>query len=251
MKSDDGTPQHHGSSQPWGAHRWNHQQWPRATLLGGLGDSGRRTLLSLGTLVQYADAGEVLVREGEQAAVVYLLIDGVVKATGLTESGREALLAIRMGGDLVGELAAIDGGTRSATVTTCGAVVARSIRIADFLDCLRRGPDIAHAVNRAVVGKLRHANTRRVDFYGYDVATRVARVLFHVAATYGDRDGNRALIRWSLTQPELASLAGAAEPSVQKVLRQLRSLDVVSTGYRSLTVLDLDHLEAIAFSQER
>jgi CRP/FNR family cyclic AMP-dependent transcriptional regulator len=223
-------------------------RWPRTSLLGSLTDAGRQVLLHQGSLVQYTEASRVLMREGEGATFVYLLLDGVVKATGLTDTGRDTLLAVRMGGDLVGEFAAIDGGTRSATVTTCGAVVARVVRIPDFLDCLRRNPDIAHAVNRAVVGKLRHANARRMDFYGCDVPTRVARVLFHVAVTYGDRNGNQAVIRWSLTQPELAGLAGAAEPSVQKALRQLRSKGVVSTGYRSLTVLDLDRLETIGFA---
>jgi CRP-like cAMP-binding protein len=203
-------------------------------------------LLSLGTAVQYPDAGRKLIREGENTRFAILLLDGVVKATSLTSDGREALLAIRIGGDLVGEFAAIDDRPRSATVTTCGTVVARFVKHADFLDCMRRSPEIAFAVNRSVVGKLRVANARRVDFNGCDVPTRVARVLYQVAMSYGDLDGNRSVIRW-LTQPELASLAGAAEPTVHKTLRQLREAGTVLTQYRSVTVLDLDGLRAIAY----
>jgi CRP/FNR family cyclic AMP-dependent transcriptional regulator len=87
-------------------------RWPRTSLLGSLTDAGRQVLLHQGSLVQYTEASRVLMREGEGATFVYLLLDGVVKATGLTDTGRDTLLAVRMGGDLVGEFAAIDGGTR-------------------------------------------------------------------------------------------------------------------------------------------
>ncbi|MEK8170702.1 cyclic nucleotide-binding domain-containing protein [Streptomyces sp. M19] len=66
-------------------------------------------------------------REAEESTFVLILLDGVVKATGRTHDNRDALLAVRMGGDLVGEFAAVDGRPRSATVTTCGPVVARAV----------------------------------------------------------------------------------------------------------------------------
>jgi CRP-like cAMP-binding protein len=188
-----------------------------------------------------------LIREGECSRFVVVILDGIVKVTGQGHDGRGALLAIRMGGDVVGEFAALDERPRSATVTTCGAVVARIIKSADFLDCLRRDPDISQAVNRSIVAKMRTANARRIDFSGCDVPTRLARVLYEISVTYGTRTGNRSVLRWPLTQPELASLAGGAEPTVHRVLRELREDGVVSTGYRAITVLDLDRLRGIAY----
>jgi CRP/FNR family cyclic AMP-dependent transcriptional regulator len=221
--------------------------WPEASLLGGLGPGAQARLLSLGALTQYPAAGRVLIREGDATTFVLILLDGVVKATALTQDGRDALLAVRMGGDLVGELSSVDGGPRSATVTTCGVVVARVVSRAEFLDCTRRDPQIAQAVNASVVAKLRLANRRRIDFTGCDVRTRLARVLHQTAVAYGTKTGSGLLVRWPLTQPELATLAAAAEPTVHKALRELREAGVVSTGYRSIRVLDLDRLQAIAY----
>ncbi len=175
-----------------------------------------------------------------------MLLDGVVKATSLTLDGKEALLAIRVGGDIVGEFAALDEGPRSSTVTTCGTVVGRLIRQADFLAALHRDNLLAETVNRAVVAKARAANARRVEFAGYDAPTRLARVLRELAVQHGDRSGNGAVIAWPLTQPELASLAAVAEPTAQKALRALREGGVIATGYRSLTIVDLDELNRIA-----
>ncbi len=223
---------------------WN---WPEGSLLGRLTGPARDRLLRLGTAVQYPGPSRILMREAERSRFVAVILDGVVKVTGQVPGGRDALLAIRMGGDVVGEFAALDDQPRSATVTTCGAVVARIIKSGDFLDCLRRDSDISHALNQSIVAKMRTANARRVDFSGCDVPTRLIRVLYEIAVTYGTRTGNRSVIRWPLTQPELASLAGGAEPTVHRVLRDLREAGVVSTGYRAVSVLDLDRLHSLAY----
>jgi len=202
-------------------------------------------LLAAGTTKQYP-AGQVLVREGDSSNFVIILLDGVVKATGVTSDGKEALLAIRVGGDIVGEFAALDDRPRSATLITCGVVVGCMIKQADFLTVLKRDPAMAHAVNRSILAKMRAADERRMDFAGYEAPIRLARVLRELAVRYGDQSDSRVKISWPLTQPELASLAAVAEPTAHKVLRKLRESGVIATGYRSLTVLDLTELDRIA-----
>jgi CRP/FNR family transcriptional regulator, cyclic AMP receptor protein len=219
--------------------------WPSSSLLGSLTEASRRRLLDPGMTRQYP-AGQVIFREGEATTFVVALLDGVVKATGLTLDGKEALLAIRVSGDIVGEFSALDNLPRSSTITACGAVMGRVIRQADFTDALRRDGSLTHAVDRAILAKLRAANTRRVEFTGYDAPTRLARVLRELAVRYGERSGNRVVIAWPLTQPELASLAAVAEPTAQKALRRLRESGVIATGYRSLTIEDFGALEHIA-----
>ena len=220
-------------------------RWQEASLLGSLSESSLRNLLGPGRTKQYL-AGEMIIREGETTTFVVALLDGVVKATGLTLDGKEALLAIRVGGDIVGEFAAMDGRPRSTTITTCGVVVGRIIRQADFLAALREDESLSNAVNKAILAKVRAANERRVEFTGFDAPTRLARVLREIAVRYGERSGNRVVLAWPLTQTELASLAAVAEPTAQKALRVLRERGVVSTGYRAFTITDFQQLDKIA-----
>lgn len=219
--------------------------WPESSLLGGLPEAARSQLLAAGSQTRYS-AGHVLMRQAERTGFVVILLDGVIKATGHGRDGREILLAVRMGGDLVGEFAGVDGSPRSATATACGPVAARVLSRADFLDCMRRDAQIALAVTESTVRKLRSANAFRVDFAGCDAATRVARVLYQIARAYGQRVGAGSVIRWPITQPELATLCGASEPTVHKTLRKLRESDIIATGYRTIKVEDLARLEAIA-----
>ncbi|GAB3444201.1 Crp/Fnr family transcriptional regulator [Streptomonospora sediminis] len=221
-------------------------RWPAASLLGVLNPNQRDRLLALGARVRYPP-DRVLIRQGDRSTFAMVLLDGVVKASARTSGERDALLAIRMGGDLVGEFSAMDDRPRSATVTTCGPVVARMVTRAEFLACLHRNPELMHEVNQAVLAKLRTANNHRIDLAGCDVPTRLARVLHQIALTYGEPTGAGAVIPWPLTQPELASLSGAAEPTVHKILRTLRKDGVVSTGYRTIAINDLAQLSSIAF----
>jgi CRP/FNR family cyclic AMP-dependent transcriptional regulator len=224
----------------------NRNNWPPGSLLAELPDAARDRLFGIGALRAYPHPGEVLIREGDSTSSVFLLLSGLVKVTGRTEGG-DALLAIRVGGDFVGELSALDGRKRLATVTTASPVGARVVGRAEFNGFLGRNPDIALAVTRGIADKLRSATARRIDFTSCAVGTRFARVLLELAERYGEQAGTSRIIRCPLTQTELATLVGAAEPSVHRVLRRLRTGAVVATGYRQTTVLDMAALRRLAF----
>ncbi|WP_283137750.1 Crp/Fnr family transcriptional regulator [Rhizohabitans arisaemae] len=212
--------------------------WPKSSLLGTLEERTRDELLRLGSLQQYA-TGEILLMEGERSTHVFLLIEACVKVTSTTEDGKLALLAIRMGGDLVGELAGLDGEPRVATVTAAGPCVVRRMSQEVFVDFLTRHPAASLAVNRSVAGKLRHATRRRAEFGSRATSTRLARVLLELARNYGEAGEEGVVIGVSLTQPELAALVGAADPTIHKALTQLRRGGVVETGYRRIVIRDM------------
>lgn len=193
--------------------------WPAGSLLGTLPNAARNRLLQYGSRVRYPERSKILFREGDESRFVVLILRGVVKVTAsVPGGGPDALLAIRMRGEAVGEFAAIDALPRSATVTTCGIVTAQVIKSDDFVYCIRRDPDISHAVSGAIAAKMRVATAQRVDFSGSNVATRVARVLLQLVEVYGDTESNQAVLRSLLTQPEIASLAVASQPAVHRVL---------------------------------
>ncbi|MEV3870680.1 Crp/Fnr family transcriptional regulator [Streptomyces sp. NPDC049906] len=222
------------------------EQWPTRSFLGGLSEPVRLGLLRLGTRCRYLP-GEVLIREGDRSNHVVLLRSGFVKVTARRENGHESLLAIRVGGDIVGEMAAMDdGAVRSATVTACGDIAASVVRESDFQLFLNRNSEAARAVNRIVVRRLRWANQRRVEFGAYSVKVRLARVLAQLATAYGHQVPRGVVIGVDLTQPEMAALTGSAEVTIHKALAELRRDGLVTTGYRRTTVLDLERLRETA-----
>jgi CRP-like cAMP-binding protein len=170
----------------------------------------------------------------------------VTKVIGASDDGT-ALLAVRVGGDVVGELSALDGRPRLATVVTAGPVLARVISQDEFVGFLARNPDVGLAITKGIADKLRTATARRMDFAGCSVAVRFARVLLDLATRYGVPSPVGTVIRCPLTQTEMATLVGASEPAIQRVLRELRTDKIVATGYRETTVLDVGGLRQRAY----
>jgi CRP/FNR family transcriptional regulator, cyclic AMP receptor protein len=212
--------------------------WAYGTFLARLDGVTRADLLDLGT-ARLAGPGEVLLRQGDRESHVVLLRDGFVKVTVGTAEGREALLGIRMGGDILGEMSALNGRPRSATVTTCTPAYVSTIGQDQLRKFLLRRPDGALVLAGVVADRLRWANQFRVDFTTCPVRVRLARVLAKTALAYGRRTPDGLVVGVDLTQMELASLCGAAEVTVQKVLRTFRRAGLIATGYRHLTIVDI------------
>lgn len=221
------------------------EEWPARSLLGRLSVPARQELLALGTPVRF-EAGAVLLREGMNDRHALLLRSGFAKVTATVENGEGSLLAVRAAGDTVGEMAAMTGAPRSATVTACGPLTARVLPRGALLELLVGRPEIALALTGIVADRLRWANRRRLDFRGYPAKVRLARLLVELAASYGASGPGGVVIGCRLTQPELATLVGAAETTIHKVLRDLREEGLLETGYRSTTIRDLPRLRLLA-----
>lgn len=183
-----------------------------------------------------------MVRQGATDTHVVVLLDGYAKVTATGEAGTVTFLALRVGGDLVGELAAMDRNPRIATVTAGGAVTARVMDHIEFHRYLSLHTEVPLLLGSSIAMKLRGAVNKQVDFHGCAVPARVARVLYELAIKYGRPLGQGVELTVSLTQPELAGLVAASEPSVHKALASLRRNGVITTSYRRHRILDLPAL---------
>ncbi|MFI0710761.1 Crp/Fnr family transcriptional regulator [Streptomyces inhibens] len=216
-------------------------EWPARSLLGVVSPEARRELLGLGVPTRF-EAGEVLLSEGARDRHVLLLLSGFAKVTARVENGEESLLAVRVGGDTVGEMAAMDGAPRSATVTACGPLTARVVQPGALHALLARRPEAHLVLTGIIADRLRWANRRRLDFRGYPAKVRLARLLVELATLYGRPVEDGVVLGCRLTQPELAALTGAAETTVHKGLRDLRRDGVLETRYGSAVIRDMPRL---------
>ncbi|MEV0679168.1 Crp/Fnr family transcriptional regulator [Actinosynnema sp. NPDC050436] len=221
-------------------------QWPEHSLLGRLRDHTRQELLTVGTVVRYA-ADRELIEQDAHDTHAFLLLDGVVKVQVTDEAGDTAVLAIRVAGDLVGEMAALDHKPRSATVVTCGDVVAKLITSAELMAFLHRRNDMFVELISVIDDQLRWANKRRRDFLSHTAAERVARVLAELVGSYGREERGGWTLGIPLTKVELASMAGMKPRTAEKAFSDLRKAGVVVSHYRrDVLVPDLDHLRRFA-----
>ena len=223
-------------------------EWPRNSFLAALPVPVLQDFLSAGELVRFR-SGEVLIDERGAGTEVFLLLDAGVKVTTPLDGGGHALLAIRVGGDVVGEIAVMDGGERTARVSAFGhePVIAVRLGRGRLLGLLHRYPEAAISLASAVSRKLRSATRRRVDISTCTVQVRIARAVLELAEDYG-RPTTRGttLISVNFTQIELGTLVGASEATVQRALRNLRNQGLVGNSGRRLLVPDMAALRSVA-----
>lgn len=219
--------------------------WPSGTFLSGVDEAGRAALLRTGSLHR-VKSKEVLLRQGEESSHVVLLLSGWYKVSAILPDGMETLLAIRTGGDLVGELAWLDRKPRSATVASSRGGTVRRIPADEFDRFLAAHPSSARYLMQSMADKLRWSTHRRQDLRGRSVKSRVARVVLDMAVSFGRRHGEVLVLNAALTQSDIAALAGTSQASAERVLKFLRERGILTTGYRTLEVLRVDALTALA-----
>jgi CRP/FNR family transcriptional regulator, cyclic AMP receptor protein len=190
--------------------------------------------------------GAFMMTEGEASDHVIVLISGRAKVSSYTQDGKEVVLAVRGPGELLGELSAIDGNPRSATVSALEQIEALIVRSEHFVEFLTEHPRLAILLIQATIRRLRDSDRKRIEFGAFDTPARVARRLLELVDRYGETDGPSVRISLSLTQDELAGWTGSSREAVSKALREFRDRGWISTGRRSIVVLDLEALRGRA-----
>lgn len=190
--------------------------------------------LRLDDVVRRWPAGSVLFHEGDRADRVLLVRQGRVKLVATEANGTETVLAVRGPGELVGEVAAVDGRPRSASAVAVDAVTCSVVPTDLFRAVLEAEPGAAMALLRVMAARLREAEGRRAEHGSLDTVQRLARRLLELAGTGTTVSG--------LNQDDLAALIGGSRESVAKALLALRRAGLVRTGRRSIEVVDREGL---------
>ncbi|XVQ12670.1 helix-turn-helix domain-containing protein [Spirillospora sp. CA-255316] len=132
------------------------------------------------------ERGAVLFREGEWSTWVAVLFAGRVKAYSDREHGGEALLDVRGPGALLGEVAAIDGLPRSATVATLEPARVLALTEEEFMSFLGAHGRVSILIMKMLCRRWRDADRRRVEFGMFDATGRVAQRLVELAERFGE-----------------------------------------------------------------
>ncbi|MEC3916652.1 Crp/Fnr family transcriptional regulator [Nocardia sp. CDC160] len=204
----------------------------------------REDLLRLGVQTP-CEPGRVLMRQGEPGSMVYLLrsrdrrLSACVKIT--SDDGK--LIAIRVSGDVIGELGAlVPDSPRSNTATVCTATIAHRIPGVVFMAFLESHRDALLVLCRTLADRLAWSDQRRLDFAGCPVPIRLARLLVEFVESWGRRVDEGWEITVRLSYEELGNLIGAGSDAVGLAMREMRDRKAVCLYNRHVIVRDVECL---------
>ncbi len=175
----------------------------------------------------------------------YIVRSGTLKVHIIREDGHEVTLALLGPGELVGEMALLDLGGRSANVVALESAELLWLDRAGFHQLRRDIPLITDNLLAILARRLRLANAHFEALATLDVFGRVARQLLGLAEAYGEPvPGGGVRLPFRLTQGELANLIGATRVRVNQVLVDFKRRGYLTedAGHR-ITVLNKTALD--------
>lgn len=180
----------------------------------------------------------IIFREGDDSDTAYVLAAGHARAIREHADGRTISLAHFGPGDIFGELAMFDDEKRSATVETLDDVECVAILGADMRRLLHTHPDIAVKLVVGLGRRLRETNERLARQSFQTVQSRVAGVLGQLVAQAQAEGAGDAHVLVTITQADIAQLAGSSRESASRFLAVLERAGVITQGRGRITVHD-------------
>ena len=174
-------------------------------------------LLSAGA-ARFYEPGAILLRQGERASHVLVLVAGHVKAIRTSSDGSVLVLGVRGPGEILGDLAVLGGGRRSATVTAVDRCETRIIPADRFL-LLVRSLGLETELLQHMMSRIREGEAWRAELALLAAGPRLARTLIRLAVPGPDGAADV-----SLDQTELGQAAGLSRSTVAAELARLREL---------------------------
>lgn len=192
-------------------------------LFGSLGDPERQAIAKQMRPLTY-DNGQMIFARGDEGTDIYLLTAGRVRLSVFTNEGRELAFLNAGPGEIFGEIAALDGGVRTADARALSAVKAMALSRASLKRLMETTPAITDAAIRFLCSRLRSTNDVFEAVALHSIEVRLARFLLSAMKLRGiaPKDG-KALLDLGMSQIEIALLIGASRPKVNLALQALEA----------------------------
>jgi CRP/FNR family cyclic AMP-dependent transcriptional regulator len=175
---------------------------------------------------------------------VFFVTEGRVRVTIFSAAGREVTFRDFAAGEFFGELAAIDGKPRSASVVALTQAVVAAMPAATFRDVLRQYHSVTEAILKRLAGSVRMLSERVLEFSTLAVRSRIQAELLRLARG-GAGAGREAVIAPLPTHAEIASRVSTHREAVTRELNELARIGLVERRGRSLVVRDVERLEKL------
>jgi CRP-like cAMP-binding protein len=190
---------------------------------------------------------ETILDKGSQSREVFFVLKGSVSVITFSPAGREVTLAAVKAGDFFGELAAIDGQPRSASVTAIEKTELAIMPPDMFLDILRTHPTVSFQLMQRLARMVRASGLRILELSTLQAAQRVYAELLRMAQPDAAVPG-LWVVRPLPPMHEIASMTSTTRETVNRAISQLYDGGVLKRKGRNLYIMDRTKLEEIVQS---
>jgi CRP-like cAMP-binding protein len=202
-------------------------------------------LAASASVVHHA-ANATIFQKGDRGDSMMAVVRGRVKICTYSADGKELVLNIIDRGGLFGEIAVLDGQTRSGDAVAIEDTDLLVLERGRLMPFLTANPEISTRLIAVLCQRLRQTSEALEDALLRDAPSRVARGLLRLAGTFGKPEGDGIRLDIRLSQQQIGNLIGISRESINKHLGDWTRAGHLAVKNGFITITDRDALESLA-----
>lgn len=189
-------------------------------------------------IARHYESGKFIFLEDSEGEQCFFVVQGSVKVTRLSKDGREVILAMLNEGEFFGEMALLDGESRSANVIALEETEVLTLNRGDFLVVLHDYPQIAIQLLKEMADRLRKSDRQIASLSLSDAEKRIALCIIRFADEQGIIKRGQVSIPKMPIQQDIANMAGTSRETVSRAINLLEKEHYIKRQGRELLILD-------------
>jgi CRP/FNR family cyclic AMP-dependent transcriptional regulator len=187
----------------------------------------------------------VVLFEHETGTALFVIVEGKVKVSRVSDDGKEVILTILGESDFFGEMAILDGLSRSANVTAMEDSELFIIQRSEFLELLHVHPEVSIALLQELTQRLRAADMKIKSLSLKDAEGKVATVILQLADDVGKIKQGTVEIEKLPFQHDLANMAGTSRETISRTLHTFAKKGLVELDGSKLRIMNYEKFKEL------
>tara|TARA_Y100000996_G_scaffold214475_1_gene168350 strand:+ start:215 stop:892 length:678 start_codon:yes stop_codon:yes gene_type:complete len=182
--------------------------------------------------------GSMIILEEEYGDKLFIVKEGTVKITRVNDEGKEVILALLGSSEIFGEMAILDGESRSANVLAqenCNLIVVSS---EDFIEILKSNFKVSFALMSELAKKIRKSDLQIEALSLSDAEHRIGVSILSLAEDMGVIRNGKVTIQNLPFQQDIANMAGTSRETVSRVMKTFEDRNLILKEGHTVVIPD-------------
>jgi len=171
--------------------------------------------------------GSMIILEEEYGDKLFIVKDGTVKITRVNDEGKEVILALLGSSEIFGEMAILDGESRSANVLAQENCILIVISSEDFIRILKSNFKVSFALMSELAKKIRKSDLQIEALSLSDAEHRIGVSILSLAEDMGVIRNGKVTIQNLPFQQDIANMAGTSRETVSRVMKTFEDRNLI------------------------
>jgi CRP-like cAMP-binding protein len=186
--------------------------------------------------------GQVIFYQGNPPFGLYCINNGKIKITKTGNDGKESIVRLAGGGDVLGHRSLFSSENYTATATAMEDTTICFLDKKFIFKAIQDQPSIALNIIQKLSREMGSAEAKNASMYQKNVRERLAELFLTLKKTYGVQEGNRTRLDIKLTREEIASMIGTASETVIRFITEFKDEGLIEQEGKTIYVINEEKL---------